>query len=219
MTDLNIFKKGNNSNVTLSTDLEGSDNGQGGMTGLFGKIKGYMSLSGSDQEAQVVEEKGFFGRMSDTLKSSVEVEKSYKLFFIFLAVGIGLLFLSLLFLPLIAFTPVKFVSLFSLGSIVTLSSFIFYYGTAAFMGMLFAKNRLPFTLLFIGSLVAGLYFAFIHSNYFISLILAVIQLITLIVFILSFIPGGQAGISFIYGMLMSPVYSLWDKIRGGSSAS
>jgi hypothetical protein len=218
MTNMNsdqisIFNKKNNNNITLSTDINAEPNNSS-LGSIFGKIKGYMSLSENDPESQVQEEKGFFGRMSDSVKSSVEVEKSYKLFFLFLSVGIGLLFFSLFFLPFVIFSPSKFVSLFSLGSIVTLSSFIFLYGTTGFIGMLLNGNRKFFTLLFISSLVLGLYFAIFQVNYIVSLILAVIQLITLIVFILSFIPGGHTGINFIGGMLLSPLYSLWGRFRG-----
>jgi hypothetical protein len=77
-----------------------------------------------------------------------ENDKFYRL-----KVRIGLLFVSLFFLPFILFSPGKFVSLFSLGSIGTLSSFIFLYGASGFLTMLFSRERLLFTMLFISSLV------------------------------------------------------------------
>jgi hypothetical protein len=214
MTDLSVFNK--KGNMSMSTDLSPEVESSSFITNLFDKIKSYMSLNSNDPEAQVKEEKGFLGRMSDSVKGSVEVEKSYKLFFLFLLIGIGLLFFSLFFLPLVLFSPGKFVSLFSLGSIITLSSFIFLYGTSGFLGMLFSRERLLYTMLFIGSLVLGLYFAFIHGNYIASLVLAVTQLITLIIFILSFIPGGRNGIDLVIGMLKSPIQSIWARIRGGN---
>ena len=41
-------------------------------------------------------------------------------------------------------------------------------------------------------------------------------MITLVIFILSFIPGGRTGISFIISMLVSPLKSLLNKIKGGT---
>jgi hypothetical protein len=219
MTDLSVFNKKGNSNLTLSTDVD-NQNESSGISGFFGKLKSYIPtpLSSNDQEAQAApqEDKSFFYRTIDTVKGYIEVEKSYKLFLLFLSIGIGLLFFSLFFLPFVLFSPGKFVSLFSLGSIVTLSSFIFLYGTSGFLTMLFSRERLLFTMLFISSLVLGLYFAFVQSNYIISLVLSVTQLVTLIIFMLSFIPGGQSGISFISGMLLMPLESLWYRIRGSS---
>lgn len=81
------------------------------------------------------------------------------------------------------------------------------------MEKLFEKNRFPFTILFLLSIILGLYFS-ISGNYFISILLAGFQLITLIVFTLTFIPGGSGGISFIGQMLLSPIKGLWAKIRG-----
>lgn len=81
------------------------------------------------------------------------------------------------------------------------------------MEKLFEKNRFPFTILFLLSIILGLYFS-ISGNYFISIMLAGFQLITLIVFTLTFIPGGSSGISFIGNMLLAPVKGLWAKIRG-----
>jgi len=121
-----------------------------------------------------------------------------------------------MFLPAAFLFPQKFVSLFSLGSLVILTSFIFIYGTAGYFELLFSRSRITFTLLFISSIFVGLYFAFFKSYYIISLICAMIQLVTLIIFTLSFIPGGQTGISFMLSMMKAPFASLWQKIRGGS---
>jgi hypothetical protein len=128
-------------------------------------------------------------------------------------IGLGMLCLSLMFLPVVIISPSKFCTCFSIGSTIILSSFIFVYGTKAYMEKLFEKNRFPFTILFLLSIILGLYFS-ISGNYFISIMLAGFQLITLIVFTLTFIPGGSSGISFIGQMLLSPIKGLWAKIRG-----
>jgi len=151
------------------------------------------------------------------IEENLEVEKSYKTFTIMVFIGLALLCLSLMFLPVIIIAPSKFVMCFSLGSMIILSSFIFVYGTKAYVEKLFAKNRFAFTLLFLCSIILGLYFS-ISGNYLISILLAAFQLVTLIVFTLTFLPGGSHGISFIGGLLLSPVKGLWQRISGQASA-
>jgi len=151
------------------------------------------------------------------IEENLEVEKSYKTFMIMVFIGLAMLCLSLMFLPVIIISPSKFVMCFSLGSLIILSSFIFVYGTKAYVEKLFAKNRFTFSVLFLCSIILGLYFSF-SGNYLISILLAGFQLVTLIVFTLTFLPGGAHGISFIGGLLMSPIKGLWSRISGQASS-
>ncbi len=164
--------------------------------GFFGKLKGMISSSESNETQSP---SGF----KDRILSMIEVEISYTYFFIVLLIGGAILFLSLLFLPVAILNPKKFVSLFSLGSLVTISSFIFLYGTKEFLSRLFDSGRRLLTILYLASIVIGLFFSFTDSYTIISHICAVFQLITLITFVLSFLPGGHLGISFIWGSIKS----------------
>lgn len=150
------------------------------------------------------------------MQEKVEVETSYKTFVLIISIGSALFCLSLFFLPMIVISPRKFVSFFSLGSLLILTSFIFVYGTKTYFEKLCSKERFAFTSLFFVSIVLGIFCAIINSFFFLSLICAAVQLVSLIVFILSFIPGGKHGISAIGSMISSPVVGLWTKIRGGS---
>lgn len=188
-------------------------------TGTIDKVKNFFSFGRAEtvnEDTNASESSGMLNKFKDNIKNTLEVEKSYKTFFIFIMVGIGLIFLSMIFLPAIVLAPQKFVGLFSLGSIIILLSFIFVYGTYGYLELLFSPTRVTFTLMFIFSLFISFYFSFIRSNYLISLVCSLVQMITLIIFTLSFIPGGQSGISFILSMIKSPFSSLWLKIRGGS---
>jgi hypothetical protein len=219
-SDHSIFAKRSNQTVKLSTDTLPENQSEGTISGFMTKIKGYVNLSSTDEEANIIKQNenlGFIDKVKLNLKGAFEVEKSYTLFFVFIAVGIGLIFLSLVFLPIAWISPQKFVSLFSLGSLVTLISFVFIYGTSSYLEMLFTKSRAVFSILFILSIFLGIYFCFFNSTYYlVSLICAIVQLITLIIFTLSFIPGGRMGISFITSTLMSPVNSIMSKITGGN---
>jgi hypothetical protein len=145
----------------------------------------------------------------------IEVEKSYKLFFIILSIGLGLVCLSLIFLPVIAFSPQKFVMCFGLGSMTIITSFLFMYGTVGYFEILFSKQRFPFTVLFLSSMILGIYFAYL-DKYIYSILCAAAQLLSLVMFVLSFTPGGQTGIRFIGRTLLSPFSNFWMRLRGQS---
>ena len=211
--DHSIFKKNVNSPSKIKYAAETVSETY---STFVNKIKGYTSLNKNDIEANVDQETqiGCLEKMKRFLKNSLEVEKSYKLFFIILSTGVGLILLSLLFLPVVWLSPQKFVSLFSLGSLVSLFSFIFIYGTSEYLDMLLSQKRVVFTIFFLFSIFLGIYFAFYKTYYIISLVCAVVQMITLIVFTLSFIPGGGMGIYFIKNMMLSPVYYVRNKLTG-----
>ena len=196
-----------------------SGSGNQSELGTIDKVKNFFSFGRGgtvNEDTNASENSGMLNKLKNNVKETFEVEKSYKYFFIFIIVGIGLIFLSLLFLPAVVFFPQKFVGLFSLGSLIVLSSFIFIYGTGGYLELLFSRSRITFTIMYIASICVGIYFSFIKNYYIISLISALIQMVTLIIFTLSFIPGGQTGINFMFGLLKSPFSALWLKIRGGS---
>jgi len=184
-------------------------------TPVISKFLKYFKPEAKQEEENL----GLFGRCYKSALNSCEVEQSYTIFFIVITVGMGLLCLSLFFLPMVVFAPQKFVALFSLGTTIIILSFIFIYGTAEYCKKLFAKDRRAISILFIVSIFVGLWFSFIKNLYFVSLICAVFQLFTLVIFTLSFIPGGQYGISFCWSMVTAPFYSIWNKITGGDSNS
>jgi hypothetical protein len=176
------------------------------------------SLFSGSKEEQVVyedletgESTSMITRVRNEVVSSIEVEPNYKTFFIVLAVGLGLIAFSLLFLPFVIFSPQKFLSLFSLGSIVVLASFIFIYGTSEYFKMLFEKSRLVYSATYIVSILLGLYFAFVMESFLFSLICVGVQFVTLMIFVLTFIPGGSTGISFILETLKAPVMRMFKK--------
>ena len=215
-------------NTKTMQPVEESESNQS--AGFFDKIKNFINLGSKNEEAQRVsndsslelgskDQSGTINSCKDKLlkklQENIEVEKSYQTFFLLLVIGLGLLCISLIFLPVIIISPYKFVLCFSFGSLTILTSFLFIYGTKSYFEILFSQNRFPFTLLFLASIFLGITFAW--SNYFFfSLICSIFQLVSLIVFTLSFIPGGRSGISFIGSMVSSPFVNLWMRIRGQS---
>lgn len=193
---------------------------------LFNKVKGIFNLNKSNSTLSETtkdnsitsnnqEEMSCKDKLMKKLQDNIEIEKSYKTFFILISIGLGLLCLSLMFLPFIILSPHKFILCFSFGSLIILASFIFVYGTKSYFEILFSRNRFMFTILFLASIFLGIIVSL--AGYFIlSVLCAVGQLITLIVFTLSFLPGGSGGISMIGRMLSSPFSGIVMRIGGGS---
>jgi hypothetical protein len=164
-----------------------------------------------DLEAGDNDNASLLSKVKSNIKDTIEVQTSYKSFFITLAIGLVFIFLSLIFLPLVAISPYKFLFLFSTGSVIIVASFIFIYGTSEYFQMLFSKERFIFTIFYIVSILLGIYSGFIKEYYILSLICVLVQMTTLIIFVLSFIPGGKSGITFILNMLATPIKNLFNK--------
>ena len=164
-------------------------------TSFFGSVSG---MFGGKEEPEVK------SGLRNWLASWISVEKSWTNFSIVFLVGIGLLAFSLMLLPMVVYSPAKFTSLFSLGSFLVLLSFLFMYGTEGFLDVVFDKKRIWFSLLYIVSIVLSLWFSMVSASYFLSLLFVGLQAVGLAVFVLSFIPGGSTGISFLFSMILAP---------------
>lgn len=147
------------------------------------------------------------------LEKVIRIEKSYTMFFILLTVGFIFILLSLMLLPLIFITPTKFVLTFSLGSMLVLTSFLFIYGVRGYFEMLFSKHRFWFTVLFAFSIFVGFYLAW-EGHYLLSVICLFYQMMCLLNFTFSFIPGGNAITQTIRNIFSYMFISLWKITKG-----
>ena len=200
----------NNVQIESSNSLNIKNKIGNAYSNFVNKLKGYTKLGNNN--SNVMDNNN--NNNSDCLKkfsTYIEIEKSYKIFFLFFLIGIGITMLSFLFLPMFLIAPKKFVSLFSMGSLITIFSFIFYYGTYDFLLMLFNKDRRWFTSGFLISVGIGVYFSFYPTYMIISIICSGFQMIVMFMFILSFIPGGKAGIDFMINIILSPFKKIFSK--------
>lgn len=199
---MNFFTSSNTQDIekgyeTVQIQSSSSTNQQSTSTStsIFSSIKNIFSKQTQpNQEEDTVKEK---------LIRLFEVEISYTYFLVMFAIGLFILFISLFFLPYAIIKPQKFVSLFSLGSVIIVISFIFLNGTRNFVSKLFDSGRKVFTILFLVSIFVGIYFSFNETYIIVSHVCALFQLLSLISFVLSFIPGGHLGISFMWGSIKS----------------
>ena len=149
--------------------------------------------------------------MANAIIKKVEVEKNMTIFMSLLSIGCFLLCISIFLIPLIITAPSKFSMCFGLGSVLILISFLFYHGTKNYIVKLFEKKRFYITILFICSIIFGLIFS-IGKHYFISLLCSLFQLISLILFVLTFIPGGKYGINCIKRKMGSPFIRVFSNL-------
>ena len=150
-------------------------------------------------------------RLKQFIISKIQVETSYLKFGIVFITGIVIVIISLFFLPLILISPKKFALLFALGTFVSLSSFIFYYGTVQFLELLFNKDRIWFTVVYLTGFFGCLFFpTFFGKNYFIILVFSGLEMISTLFFILTFLPGGYSSIRMFTNLFISQFKRLFN---------
>jgi len=128
-----------------------------------------------------------------------------------LVLGLICFGLSSAYVPLLLFKARKFSLLFSLGSVFTMASFSFLWGPWNHVTHLFSKERLPFTLVYLSTLTATLYFAMGMQSTVLTTVAAVCQLVALAWFVISYIPGGQTGLKYMTKMCSSICRSTVNK--------
>ncbi len=117
-------------------------------------------------------------------------------FMIFLGMGVLCFSLASMYIPVLILYARKFALLFSLGSMFTLGSFGLLWGPCNHLRHLFSKERLPFTSVYLVTLFATLYFAMGLQSTALTVLAASGQVIALVWFVVSYIPGGQTGLKF-----------------------
>ena len=101
-----------------------------------------------------------------------------------------------LYLPMLLLKARKFALLFSLGSLFVISSFSFLWGFSAHLKHLFARERFPFTSVYFLTLFLTVYFALGLRSTLLTIISSLFQVLALLWYIISYLPGGQKGLSF-----------------------
>jgi hypothetical protein len=90
-------------------------------------------------------------------------------------------------------------------------SFSFLWGPVNHLQHLFSRDRLPFTATYFGTLFATLYFALHMQSTPLTVLCAVGQIVALLWFLISYIPGGQTGLQFFSRLFSSAVTSTVSK--------
>jgi len=118
--------------------------------------------------------------------------------FFALAFGVGL--------PMIAVRPQKFALSFTFGSLTFMGSFAILRGPITHLLGMLTMERLPFTTAYIGSMLATLHFTFLAggiNGYVLVLFASGLQLLTLLWYLITFLPGGAQGMKFLTSAILA----------------
>ncbi|KAK0524373.1 protein transport protein sft2 [Tilletia horrida] len=109
--------------------------------------------------------------------------------------------------PILLIRPHKFALAFTAGSLLFMVGFSLLTGPIAHLKHIFSPARLPFSIAYISSLALTLYFALGPRWMIPTLAAAIVQVVTLIIYLAAYFPGGTATITYGGRMLL----------RGGAS--
>lgn len=114
--------------------------------------------------------------------------------------------LSAIYIPVLLLKARKFALLYSLGSLFFLMSFCFLWGSG-YIRSLFTVEKRYFTVSYFATLAGTLYFALHLQSTPLTVLCAILQLIAMLSFLISHIPGGTTGLMFFSRMFKSSVKS------------
>ena len=171
----------------------------------FSSTASNASNFGTDDTEMLMEEgqhnAGWFGAAAPPPQNNdcfPSLSKKQRIIGFMLCLSMGILCFALasMYFPVLIMFARKFALLFSMGSVFTLGSFSLLWGPMNHLKHLFSKERLPFTTVYLLTLFGTLYFAMGLQSTILTVIAAVGQVIALLWFVISYIPGGQTGLRF-----------------------
>lgn len=114
-------------------------------------------------------------------------------------------------LPLLATRPQKFAISFTLASISFMAAFAILRGPMEHCKTMLSADRIYFTVIYVASIFVTLYFTFSAgglSGYLLVLSTSAVQLLALSYYLISFLPGGPAGLKYVtaaMAMMLKPI--------------
>ncbi|KAK9152321.1 hypothetical protein Syun_010630 [Stephania yunnanensis] len=116
-----------------------------------------------------------------------------------------------MFLPVMVLMPQKFALCFTIGCLLIIGSFVALKGPKSQLEHMSSKERLPFTLGFIGSMVGTIYVSMVLHSYILSVLFSILQVVALSYYAISYFPGGSAGLKFLSSTLVSSVMKCFGR--------
>jgi len=193
-----LSKVGNNVKKYVPKRIGGTGSIEDDIAVRFGMFSG-LSSSGSTAPS---EEKSCISRLMCCGYTMSRKERIVG-FFLLLGMGITFFVLSSLYIPLLLLKARKFSILFTFGSVFTFASLSVLWGFTAFLRHLVTSERLPFTSLYFGSLFATLFFAIHLQSTILTVAGITVQILSLLSFIISYLPGGITGLTYLTKFISS----------------
>ncbi|XP_052082419.1 uncharacterized protein LOC127720053 [Mytilus californianus] len=190
--DLQNYLSRSNKETNISVSDDSSSTGFSlGRLNFFNK-----SDKSSQNDSNDVANGWFSQAQKDPYLPSLTKKQRILGFILCLLMGTFCFSLASLYIPLLILKARKFAVLYTLGSLFIISSFSLLWGPMNHVKHLFSVERLPFTTAYFGSMLATLYFSLWLRSTVLTVIFAVIQILALVWYIVSYIPGGQTGLKF-----------------------
>ncbi|QDZ24831.1 vesicle transport protein SFT2 [Chloropicon primus] len=140
-------------------------------------------------------------------------QKQWAYFAGFLCSGIFFLSLAIfVMLPMLVIAPAKFATSFTLGCVCVMASFFALRGWKQQLVHMTAKERLPFTGAYLGSIFGTLYASLWLHSYLLSITFSGVQIFALLYYVSSYFPGGSAGMKMMLSSCSSGVFSLFSSM-------
>ena len=127
----------------------------------------------------------------------------------FLLIGTVFMILAFLFLPILVISPEKFTVLFTFGGIFWMIGLGTVQGPRAFLNAMIEKPRLTLSIAYLVSVYGVIFSTFLKKSYILTLVFAGLQIASLVMILISYIPGGLRVIRFLREYTIS-------KFRGDS---
>ncbi|XP_011009811.1 PREDICTED: protein transport protein SFT2-like [Populus euphratica] len=161
------------------------------VSGTFNVVsKGVRDIPGSFQSSTI----------------NVPSGQSFVYFGILLAAGVFFVFIAFtMFLPVMVLVPQKFAICFTIGCALIVASFFALKGPKNQLAHMFSKERLPFTLGFISTMVGTVYVSMVLHSYILSVLFSVLQVLALSYYAISYFPGGSTGLKFLSSTLTASI--------------
>lgn len=119
------------------------------------------------------------------------------LFVCFILGSIACFTICVFLFPVLAVQPRKFGLLWSMGSLLFVLAFGLLQGPVAYARHLTSRERLPFTLFFFGSCFLTIYFAAFAKSTLLTIPCAIVELVAVIYYGVSYFPFGGAGLRMV----------------------
>ncbi|RKO97197.1 hypothetical protein CXG81DRAFT_12787 [Caulochytrium protostelioides] len=106
-------------------------------------------------------------------------------------------FIAFTLLPFLVLNLRKFAMLYTMGSLLALLGIAVLHGLSAHLAHLCSAERLPFTLCYFGTMGLTLYLSFAHKPHLLIIFASIAQMLCLVWYFVSYLPGGVAGLSWM----------------------
>ncbi|KAJ2716862.1 protein transport protein sft2 [Coemansia spiralis] len=183
------------SNYVLPTTPSGAGESSGFFSSLRDGASSLVSTTGSTLS-------GFAGGGSDANGMSTDQREWFDLTLMQRWVGFGgcavlalfCFMMAIMSLPMMVLSPQKFATAFSLGGLATIAGIALLRGPRAHTRHLLSRDRLLFTVSYFGSVLSTLFFSAIAHSYLGTLLSVIVQIVALVWYVVSYFPGGTAGL-------------------------